>query len=240
MSKRRTSASAHYEQKRIREKHRRQNARPGAETEVVLCKSGPDWYRKYAAHVPEARTYLVIFALGFLVIFLLGVAVLVGFRSSKWTEGTTQPMEVAFDHYADDGTFCLYSAADSAPFYIYCNSVQTKQQLITGCAGAVSYKIRAVKHGNPVQYYDAAEITDRNGDDIISLEESNQVQAQENRHLRTVFGAVNAGLLLIWTCFVIVSIAVGCAPERYHRFLVRLLYRSGSLVCFNQDGAAVQ
>lgn len=240
MSKRKTSSSVHYEQKRIREKHQRQNARLGAETEVFLCKSGPDWYRKYAAHVLEARTYLVIYVAGFLVIFLLGITVLVGFRSSKWTEGTTQPMEVAFDHYVDDGTFCLYSATDSAPFYIYCNSMQTKQKLITGCSGAVPYKIRTVKHGNPVRYYDVAEITDMNGDYIISLEESNQSQAQENRHFRTVFGAINAGLLLIWTCFVIVSIAVGCAPERYPCLLVRLLYRRGSLVYFNQDGATVQ
>lgn len=240
MSKRKTRSSAHYEQNRIREKHRRQNARLGAETDVFPCKSGPDWYRKYATHVLEARTYLVIYVLGFLVIFLLGIAVLAGFRSSKWTERTTQPMEVAFDHYVDDGTFSLYSATESAPFYIYCNSMQTKQKLITGCSGAVSYKIRVKKHGNPARYYDVAEIIDINGNYIISLKEANQAQAQENRHFRTIFVAINAGVLLIWTCFVIVSIAVGCAPERYPRLLVLLLYRSGSLVYFNQDGVTVK
>lgn len=239
MTKRKISPSAHFEKKRISQKHKRQNASKEPETEVILCKSGgPEWYRKYAAHVLDSRTFLMIYVVGFLAIFLIGVAILVAFRSSAWAEETTQPMEVAFNHYADDGAFCLYSATEETPFYVHCNNEQTKQQLITGCSNIVPYKIRTEKHGNPVRYYDVAEILDMNGVCIISLDESNQAQKQENRLIRTVLLIVIAGMLLIWICFVVVSIAVGCTPER-HRQLVRLLYRSGGIVYFDLDEGTV-
>lgn len=240
MSKHEGKTVNYYEKNRIKAKRQRQHGGTEPETEVILCKSGgPEWYRKYAAHVLDSRAFLMIYVVGFLAIFLIGVAILVAFQSSAWTEETTQAMEIAFNHYADDGVFCLYPATEETPFYVYCNNEQTKQWLMAGCSNMVPYKIRTEKHGNPVRYYDVAEILDMNGACIISMEESNQVQEQENRHIRTVLLAADEGLLLLWACFTIASIAVGCAPER-HRRLARLLYRSGSIVYFDLDEGTVQ
>lgn len=50
----------------------------------------------------------------------------------------------------------------------------------------------------------------------------------ELRQTRDVLLLIVAGLMLLWSCFIALCIAVGCTSER-HPFLARVLYRKNAL-----------
>ena len=61
-------------------------------------------------------------------------------------------------------------------------------------------------------------------------------EAMELRQTRNVLLLVVAGMMLLWSGFVALCIAVGCTPER-HSVLARVLYRKNGVdLAFLEDG----
>lgn len=67
---------------------------------------------------------------------------------------------------------------------------------------------------------------------------ASSAEAMELRQTRNVLLLIVAGLMLLWSGFAALCIAVGCAPER-HPILARVLYRKNAIdLAFLKDGPA--
>jgi hypothetical protein len=179
--------------------------------------------------VIESGEFLVLYGLGFALLLLLAVVVIVAAHATEWTADNTQEMEATFYSFTDDGVLSFYENGDSTPFYVYSASEQTVQFLKSGCADGRTFLLHAEVHGSPARYIDVAQLSTADGEELISFDEANQAHRRDNGTIKWAMLSILLILLLLWTGFVILSIKVGCDPEKYSPFVVRCLYRKGSI-----------
>jgi hypothetical protein len=181
-----------------------------------------------------------MYGLGFVLLFILAVVVIVGFRYTEWTAENTQEMEASFYSFTDDGVLCFYENGDSStPFYIYSASEQAVQFLKSSCADGHTFLLHAEVHGSPARYIDVAQLSTADGEELISFDEANQAHRQSNGTTKWAMLSILLILLLLWTGFVILSIKVGCDPEKYSPFVVRCLYRKNSLALYPPEDESI-
>jgi hypothetical protein len=199
---------------------------------VIEVRSGCRWYTRYAARVYEPGAFLVMYGLGFVLLFILAIVVILAAHVAEWTADNTQEMEASFHSFTDDGALCFYENGESTPFYVYGASEQTVQFLKSSCADERTFLLYVEVHGSPARYIDVAELSTMDGEKLISFDEANQAHRRDNGTVKWAMLSILLILLLLWTGFVVLSIKVGCDPEKYSPFVVSCLYRKNSIALY--------
>ncbi len=176
----------------------------------------------FNGNVNNPGEFIFVYALIYVFIIGMFIFIAVAWQPTKAEDLTYQT--VSFDRYAinDDETDDLYLYAKEKEYRIYSYEkvLQNTEHLLSLCDGKTLFTVGMEEYDT---HCNVSALESEDGMPYLTFEETNRVEKESSLMLFLLFG----GFFVIWTAFVVLSIAIGRNPKKYPKWLVHGFFKPG-------------